>query len=60
MIYSSCTFLSNVCWFVYDWYHVMVKPNIIKTLDFFILLEIKQSSRFILKSLAVITASFKM
>ena len=29
IIYSCCSFLSNVCWFAYDWCHAMAKRNII-------------------------------
>ena len=36
MIYSCCSFPSNVCQFVYDWHHVIAKHNINKFLYFII------------------------
>ena len=57
MIYRCCSFLSNVCRFVYD--YIMLWPKMILT-KLWTFSYCLKSSRFILKSPAIITTFFKM
>ena len=56
MIYMCCSFLGNTCRFIYNWHHAVAKHNI-KNCTF---LFCSKSSRFILKSPAIITSFFRM